>query len=447
MRAKPLDLTGWGRTHVARMDALRPERQSEVAAALAANAPLIARGSGRAYGDAAIRTGGQALLTERLDRILEFDPATNIVVTEPGVTFAQLARTFLPRGLMPPTSPGTAFATVGGAVATDVHGKNHDRHGSFGDHVQWIELLTADGAARRISPAHDPELFAATIGGMGLTGIMTRVCFPLLPGASTHVAVREQRMIDLDAFLDGFARIRDNTLFSVGWIDVMARGFGFARGILETAEFAPPARLKRPGRAKRVPFDLPGFALNRYTVRAFNELWYYRVPGAGRDSVKSWFEFMYPLDMIADWNRIYGKAGFYQFQCVLPDVEAPRGLVRLIEAIGSAAKCASFLAVLKTLGGEGRGCLSFPLRGFTLALDFPRKSGVEEMIRDLETITRDHGGRIYLAKDALLSPESLRAMYPRVNEFETVLARVDPHGRFASDQALRLKLKPGGTAP
>lgn len=440
-----MDLTGWGRSSAAASRVSRPERQPEVQAALAETGPegVIAHGAGRAYGDAALNSGGRAILTTRLDRILSFEPTTGEVVAEPGVSFRDLVDVFVPRGFMPPTSPGTAFATVGGAVATDVHGKNHDRHGSFGDHVQWFDLLTADGQTRRVSADNDPELFAATIGGMGLTGIIRAVCFRLLPQATPQVRVRERRIRNLDDFLAAFAQVRDTSTFSVGWIDALAKGSTTGRGILETAEFAPAdAGAPRGGdRTRAVPVDLPGFVLNPHAIRAFNEVYYRRVPESGRERIVPFAKFLYPLDAIHHWNRIYGKRGFYQFQCVLPDGEARAGLATLLSEIAREGS-GSFLAVLKTLGREGRGYLSFPMRGYTLALDFPRRSGTEELISRLESIVLSHGGRIYLAKDALLSADSLRAMYPKVPMLEQVLARVDPKGLITSDMARRLALKP-----
>jgi decaprenylphospho-beta-D-ribofuranose 2-oxidase len=439
---KEIDITGWGRNSHARVRAARPERSRDIDAALAVVGPngLLARGGGRAYGDSALNSGGDVLLTERLDRILSFDPASGDIVCEPGVTFADLLDAFLPRGFMPPASPGTAFATVGGAVAADVHGKNHDRHGSFGDHVQWFDLLLADGTTRRVSPDSDPELFAATIGGIGLTGIIRAVAFRLLPGAQPTVAVRERQIPDLERFLSAFVDIRDSATFSVGWIDGVARGVSLGRGILQTAEFTEGQTTERQRPGPSVPFDFPGMALNRYSVQLFNEIYFRRVPTAGRELRRPFRRFLYPLDGLRDWNRIYGRRGFYQFQCVIPDHVAAPALQRLLAAISDSGR-ASFLAVIKTLGRNGRGHLSFPLRGYTLALDFPRRPGAEDLLRRLEAITLDHGGRIYLAKDSLLSAESFRAMYPDSTRMTEVLARVDLAGRFTSDQGRRLGLK------
>ncbi len=441
-RWKPATLTGWGRNHTATVSAARPERPRDLDATLAdcADASVLARGAGRAYGDAALNDGGRVVLTERLDRILSFDAASGLVVCEPGVTFADLLEAFVPRGFMPPASPGTAFATIGGAVAADVHGKNHDRHGSFGDHVEWFELLLADGSTRRVTADSDPELFAATIGGMGLTGIVRGVAFRLLPHATPWVSVREERIVDLDHYLEAFAEVRDSATFSVGWIDALARGAALGQGILETAEFHDDRTLPPPPRPRRVPFDLPSVALNRLSVRAFNEFYRRRVPLAGRERLRPFAEFLYPLDAVHDWNRIYGRRGFYQFQGVLPDATARAGLRGLLDTIAETGN-PSFLAVLKTLGRAGRGHLSFPMRGHTLALDFPRGGGADDLLRRLEAITLDHHGRVYIAKDSLLSRAGFRAMYPLLPRFEAVVQRVDPGARFMSDLARRLGLK------
>ena len=447
MRAKRLTLGGWGRAPVAEVAAFRPERLADLRAALVGSvAPgsgtgLVARGGGRSYGDQALNAGGHVLLTERLDRLLGFDADTGVLVAEPGVTFRELMRVFLPRGWQAPVSPGTGFATLGGALANDVHGKNHDRAGSFGDHVLWFDLMLADGSTRRVAPADDPALFDATIAGMGLTGVVTALAVKLLAVPSNAVDVFERRVDDLDAFMAALKDARATSFYSVGWIDALARGRALGRGILETADPAPAGLAAGAPRRRRVPVDFPGFALNSLTVRAFNAAYYRRVPADGRHRRVPVERFLYPLDALLDWNRIYGRRGFHQFQCVIPDAEAARGIARLLEAV-SAAGAASFLAVLKTLGGAGRGMLSFPERGFTLALDLPRRADTPALFERLERLTLDHGGRIYLAKDALVSAAGFARMYPRLGEFRRVLETVDPHARFSSDMARRLLLKP-----
>lgn len=441
MTAKPLDLAGWGRTGRARVAAYRPERRLEAAeiAAGASAHSILARGAGRSYGDAAVNGGGAALLTERLDRILADDG--EVVACEPGVTFRTLLEVLLPRGRMVPVSPGTAFATVGGAVACDVHGKNHDVAGSFGDHVEWIDLALASGETVRVSPREDPGLFAAAVGGLGLAGVILAVAFRTVRVPSDAMEVRETRHGDLDAFMAALAEARRSD-HAVGWIDAVARGATLGRGVLQTARFAPAGAPPMPASERRIrmPFDLPGFALNRRTVGLFNELYFRRVPAGGRERRMPAAAFLYPLDAILDWNRMYGRAGFHQFQCVVPDAQAGRGIPALMEAV-SASGAGSFLAVLKTLGAGGRGHLSFPMPGFTLALDVPAGGAAEELLPRLERITLDHGGRIYLAKDSRLSPEGFRRMHPRLPEFRAVLERVDPHARFQSDLSRRLCIR------
>jgi len=443
MRWKAMMLSGWGRSSVARVTACRPERLSELRQALRQTGAegIISHGGGRSYGDAALNDGGRAILTRRLDRLLAFDRRTGLLVAEPGVTFETLTRIFLPRGFLAPVSPGTAFATLGGAVANDVHGKNHDRAGSFGDHVAWLDLMVPGGEIVRTSASEEPDLFAATVGGLGLTGVIVSLALRLAPVPSPAVVVREERMADLDAFMAGLAAARESAGYSVGWIDALARGRSLGRGLLQTAEPAPEGTSAETRRRSRsIPVDLPGFVLNPLSIAAFNRWYYGRVPAEGRERVTAWERFLYPLDALRDWNRIYGRRGFFQFQCVLPEESAAVGLRALLGAIAE-ARSASFLAVLKTLGREGLGHLSFARRGWTLALDFPRTRRVVALLGRLERLALDHGGRIYLAKDALLSPAGFRAMYPALPRFQAVLAQVDPQGIMASDLARRLRIR------
>lgn len=448
IRWKTDRFAGWGRTAPAMARAARPERQTELDAAFAAAREFgatLPRGNGRSYGDAAQVTDGALILGTRLDRFVSFDAATNLLVAEPGVTFADILAAFLPRGLAAPVSPGTMYATLGGALAADVHGKNHDRAGAFGAHVEWIDLLIANGETLRCSRDQNTELFRATIGGMGLTGFVRRLALRLAP-ASPFVRVKESRIDDLDEFFEEFAASRDSATFTVGWVDALAKGGQLGRGIFETAEYAPDAAQRPPGlRApKPIPFDLPGFALSTPIVRGFNELYWRRVPEAGRDGIRALDRFLYPLDSLADWNRLYGKRGFHQFQAVVPDAQARDAVRDMLEKVAATGN-ASFLAVLKTLGGEGHGLLSFPMRGVTLALDIPNAPGADELLNSLEFVARDAGGRIYLAKDSHQSAATFRATYPRLAEFEAVLAEFDPDKRFESDLSRRLGIR-GGAA-
>jgi len=433
-------LAGWGRVCAAETLACRPERLREVAAALAAtpSGGIIARRGGRSYGDAALNGAGRTLLTRRLDRLLAFDPESGLLAAEPGVTLGELVRIFAPRGFLPPVVPGTGFATLGGAVAMDVHGKNHDRAGSFGDHLAWLDLMGPSGEVRRLAPGE--PLFAATVGGAGLTGVVTALALRLVR-APAAVGVRERRIGDLDGFLAGLAEARATATYSVGWIDALARGRGLGRGILETAEpvEAPPPAPARGGLA--IPCEAPGWLLNKASVAAFNVLYRRRVPrGGGRERVVPVARFFFPLDALCAWNRLYGRAGFHQFQCVLPDAHAETGARRLLETVAK-GRPGAFLAVIKTLGGEGRGLLSFPMPGVTLAFDVPRRGGAEALLDACERIVRDAGGRVYLAKDARLSAAAFAEMYPRLEAFREALAIADPNARMGSDLARRLRMR------
>ena len=442
MNWEHMSLCGWGRTTYARVSACTPPGRTGVGEAIAAadDHGLIVYAGGRSYGDVALNNGGRTLLSAALKRIYSFDPGSGELVCGPGVTFNDLLHRFLPDGYMAPVNPGTGYVSVGGAVANDVHGKNHDHAGSFGDHVLWMDLVLPDGKPVRVSPDEHPDLFAATIGGIGLTGVIVAVCFRMQKVPSNAVVLREERVPDLDAFLSRLEEVRSGRTYTVGWIDTLARGSRLGRGILESADPAHESLPSATSRRARVPVDFPGFVLNSWTVRAFNQLYYRRVPRGGRERRVQFERFLYPLDALLDWNRIYGKRGFFQFQCVLPEGTGAAGLPRLLEEI-SRSRASSFLTTLKTLGGSGRGYLSFPMRGYTLALDFPNKPGIEVLLGRLVRITLEYGGRTYLAKDAWLSAGAFQQMYPGLKKFVRVLEEIDPEVRMNSDLARRLQIR------
>ncbi len=434
-------LTGWGRSSHSTSLVADPVTADDLVAALqeSMDMTLLARGAGRSYGDAALNADGRVLRTAAMTAIHAFEPTTGEITVEPGVSFGKLMREFARLSWIPPVTPGTQFATVGGAIANDVHGKNHDADGSFGDHLRWFDLALADGSVQRVDAKSLPELFAATVGGIGLTGVITRACFRMkrVPGPS--LLVREKRLRDLEEYLDALAESRGRHLYSVGWIDGVATGRRLGRGILETADHIEEQwnRAARP--TIRVPFNLPSGTINSKTVGLFNRLYYMRVPKRGRERKIDLERFFYPLDAITDWNRIYGRSGFVQFQCVIPDVEARRAIRRLLEYITASGR-GSFLAVIKTLGRTGQGLLSFPMPGVTLALDFPRTGGIAEFLNSLHEITLEHGGRIYLAKDSCVTARQFQRMYPRFGLLQTVLRRIDPTRRMRSDMSIRLQL-------
>lgn len=329
--------------------------------------------------------------------------------------------------------PGTGFATVGGAIAMDVHGKNHHGHGSFGQHVTQLTLVTPDGTQ---SLAPDSPLFRATLGGIGQTGIVTRATIQLLRRKGDVMVVTERRARDWDehiALLDA-----SDATYTVGWIDTTATGANLGRGILEEAETGG-GLVPAPKKPKRVPFNAPHFALSPVVVRNFNRLYYSRVPSKGRTLVKPIDDFFFPLDKIHDWNRLYGKRGFHQFQCVVPLAAAPalRAMVTEVATSG----LASPLAVLKRMGPGRAGMLSFPMEGYTLAVDFPNRAAARKLIARLEAMALDAKGRLYLAKDALATGDAIKAMYPEYDAWSEIVEQADPMGQYATDMTRRLNLR------
>jgi len=441
MRWKRVEVTGWGRALRARSEVARPERLSDLPGIFQTSGTggLSILAGGRSYGDSALNTGGSTLLTARLDRILSFDETTGVIEVEPGVTFRRLLEVFLSRGWLFPVAPGTGFVTIGGAVAHDIHGKNHQRDGTFGQHVTEFDLLTPRGLHLRVSPANEPDAFRATCGGCGLTGLITRIAFRMHRVPSPFVEVKERRIANLGAFLEAFEDAKDAS-YSVGWIDALAGGAKLGRGLMQVAEPASAAPASTPRvRARKVSFNFPAATINALTVRAFNALYLRRVPKTGRTRLVPYANFLHPLDAIEDWNRVYGRRGFHQFQCVVPYAAGERALRRMLELV-VASRSASALSVLKRMGPGRAGYLSFPMEGYTLALDFPNRRNAPELYRQLVDVTLNHGGRVYLAKDALLSSDAFARMYPEFPDFQRVVARLDPDGLFRSDMARRLRM-------
>jgi decaprenylphospho-beta-D-ribofuranose 2-oxidase len=444
-------VSGWGRFPVGETDLYRPERLRSLTAALGCSDSVLARGLGRSYGDACYNTAGATVLMERLNRFLSFDSATGILECEPGVTFLELLRHFVPRGFFPPVTPGTKFVTLGGALACDVHGKNHHLDGSFSNHVLDFDLLTASGEILPCSRTENPQLFRGTVGGLGLTGVVTRIRLRLRPIETSYVVVDYERAVNLDDALDRLEARDDAYAYSVAWIDCLARGPAVGRSVLmrgnparpEEVRHAGVGELLRGGRPQRlrVPLDAPELLLNRSSIRAFNALYYRRYPVDGRGRLVHFEPFFYPLDGIGDWNRLYGRRGFVQYQLLLPPAEARAGLLEALEVL-SASGAPSFLAVLKRFGAvEESGLLSFPRPGFTLALDLPwRGEPTETLLDKLDRMVLAKGGRVYLAKDARLGPERVADMYPDLNAWREIKATIDPESRFSSDLSRRTGL-------
>jgi FAD/FMN-containing dehydrogenase len=435
-------LAGWGRHPVQDCRVYRPEKVSELREILDAQPQggVVSRGLGRAYGDAALNEGGAVASHLRLNRILGFDEATGEVECEGGVVLGDLSDVFLPRRWFLPVVPGTRHVTVGGAIAADVHGKNHHRDGTLGRFVREIRLLTPARGLLSCSREHEGDAFRATLGGMGLTGAIVSARLRLIRVDSASVVVDYLPTRDLDDALARFGETDAGHRYSVAWIDALAKGRSLGRGVLMEGDHAPAdaatPRGRRP-RRPRVPFDLPGATLNRFTVGAFNRL--YRVTHGARTGVVEPLErFFWPLDAVGDWNRVYGRRGFVQYQLVVPP-DRSDALAAVLRRAAESGR-ASFLAVLKRFGPAGEGILSFPMAGWTLSLDFPVAAGLQEMLREMDRTVADAGGRVYLAKDAMLDAETFARMYPDAEAFRAVRRTLDPDGVLTSSLARRVGL-------
>lgn len=442
-------LSGWGRfpTHESLM--ARPERRSAIAQLLGTPGVLVctARGLGRSYGDAALNDTGCVIDMTRLDRMLDFDPASGVLECEAGTSLSDIVRHFLPRGWFLAVTPGTRFVTVGGAIASDVHGKNHHRDGTVASSVLSFTLQTGGGELLRCSRDEHSDVFWATLGGMGLTGVILTARLRLRPVTSAYVTVDYAKAANIDDALERFARDDARYEYSVAWIDCLARGVAMGRAVLMRANHTPVNDLRTSVRtplalprrsALGIPFDLPGIALNRYSVGAFNAL-YFHTHRHGSQRIVDLGRYFYPLDAIANWNRMYGRRGFTQYQVAFPQRTARDALVAVLERLTDTRR-ASFLAVLKQFGAANQAPLSFPIPGFTLALDIAINDGTAEFVGQLNALALQYGGRVYLAKDALLDAATLSAMYPRAAEFVALARELDPQGRISSSLARRVGL-------
>ncbi len=442
-----MKLSGWGRYPVLDCEVEHLRRWDRLADLVRTERTLIARGNGRSYGDAALNQD-RTLSMLAMDRMLAFDAETGVLTCEAGVLLCDILATFLPRGWMPPVVPGTASVTVGGMIAADVHGKNHHRDGSFGRHVESLELLAGDGEVRHCNRAENSTAFFATVGGMGLTGVIISASFRMKRVETGYLRSESFATADLDATMSLFEDSRDWP-YSVAWIDCLAGSGKAGRSVLSRAAFAdlsalPPRLADEPfGAGRRIALEVPDVmpgSLLGMSARSFNALYYGWGRARSGTKLVGYGSFFFPLDRLAEWNRLYGRPGFVQYQCVLPKSESASGLKRLLARL-AAVRRGSFLAVLKLLGEEGEGMMSFPMEGYTLALDIPVRPGLAELMDALDEITHEHGGRVYLAKDACTSAAGLRAGYARLTEFQSARGTLAGHEpRFASALSERLGL-------
>jgi len=457
MSADTVPVTGWGRTAptAARLTRLRSYEEAVAAVRGCGARGGIPRGLGRAYGDAAQNAGGAVFDMTGLDRVHAIDADGGTVLCDAGVSLHRLMEVLLPLGWFVPVAPGTRHVTVGGAIGADVHGKNHHVSGSFSRHVLSFELLTADGEIRTVRQG--TPLFDATTGGMGLTGMILTATVQLQPVETSLMSVDTERARDLDDLMARLTATDHAYRYSVAWIDLLARGAATGRAVLTRGNHAPLEALRSAGapeggtRARRDPLAfrtprfpapppcLPEGLLNRTTVGLFNEFWYRKAPRARTGRLQRIPAFFHPLDGVPHWNRVYGRGGLVQYQFVVGygHEEALHRIVRRV----SGNRCPSFLAVLKRFGDADPGWLSFPVPGWTLALDLPaRLPGLGPLLDALDDEVAAVGGRVYLAKDSRLRPELLAAMYPRLDDFRALRAELDPRGVFTSDLSRRLAL-------
>ncbi len=437
-------IANWGNFPVVESEEKYFRFNDELRSVISNSKEFIPRGNGRCYGDASLAE--TTITTLKYDKIISFDTENGVLECESGLTLDKILEVIVPRGWFLPVTPGTKFITVGGAVGSDVHGKNHHVDGSFSNQVIEMDVMLSDGRVFTCSKSLNPDLFWATCGGMGLTGLVTRVKFNLKKIETAYIKQKQVKADNLDHVLKLFEEYKHYT-YSVAWIDCLQKGRDFGRSILILGEHAKvsdlPEKYKKdplslPSKKQiNFPVTLPSWVLNSFTVKAFNFLYYGKNFKKEINNVVSYEPFFYPLDAILNWNRGYGKKGFVQYQFVLP-MHAKDGLIEILHKISDAG-LGSFLAVLKVFGKQD-DLISFPFEGYTLALDFPVRDGLLQFLDTLDEIVLKYGGRLYMSKDARMKPEVLQAGYSRLEEFKKIVRKYDPLGKINSIQAKRLGL-------
>jgi decaprenylphospho-beta-D-ribofuranose 2-oxidase len=440
-------VTGWGRVPVARTRLIAASTEAEIGRAVSGvsqeSRGLIARGLGRSYGDAAQRSGGTTLAIRSEPEFEWIDQSQGKVRCPSGASIGELIGFADGAGFFVPVTPGTRHVTIGGAVAADIHGKNHHRVGTLGQHLLGFRLLTADGALQTVTPESDTELFNATVGGMGLTGVIVDADIQLMAVPGNQMNVDTLRTPNLEATMTALAEGDDSHGYTVAWVDLASRGSSLGRGVVTSGDHASSRADGEP--LAPTAFGIPTMwklnLVNELTVRAFNEAWFRKGPKSTIRSSQDYAHYFYPLDVVRNWNRAYGSRGFLQYQFVLP-FEAEHRLRTVIDFLCAPPSLVSF-AVLKRFGPGGEGYLSFPRAGWTLAADIPIPKSppeLEAVLRAVDELVVECGGRVYLAKDSRLSADMVGAMYPRLDAFRKTRERVDPNRLFQSDLSVRLGL-------
>jgi decaprenylphospho-beta-D-ribofuranose 2-oxidase len=441
------NITNWGKYPMVDSEETSFSFDNEIQSYLEQSKGFIPRGNGRCYGDASLAT--ETLSTLKYDKVLSFDTETGIFECQTGLRLDEIIKIVVPKGWFLPVTPGTKFITIGGAVGSDVHGKNHHVDGSFSNHIVDMDIVRENGTMITCSPLENRDMFEATCGGMGLTGLITRVKFQLKKIQTSYIRQKQVKAENLDHVIRLFDEYSHYT-YSVAWIDCLKKGENFGRSILILGEHAdikdlPEDKQSNPLRlpkSKQIsfPFNLPSWFLNSFTVKAFNFLYYGKNFKKEINNIVGYEPFFYPLDAILHWNRGYGRKGFIQYQFVLP-LNAREGLKEIVQRISDEGM-GSFLAVLKVFGKQ-ESMISFPDEGYTLALDFPVRDNLFPFLDELDKVVLKYGGRLYMSKDARMKPEMLEAGYPRLDEFKATLRKYNPEGKFRSAQSDRLLLTHG----
>lgn len=438
-------IAGWGNFPSIYSEETEISSQNSTDKIASISGSLIPRGAGRSYGDASL--ANSVVTTSRFNKTLSFDTSNGIFSCESGKLLYQVLDETVPNGFFLPVTPGTKFVTVGGAIAADIHGKNHHVDGCFSQHVLSFSLLFADGSIKTCSRDENTELFWATCGGMGLTGIILKATFELKPIETSKIIKRTIKCDNLDEVITQLLQHEKYT-YSVAWIDCGTTGKNLGRSLLYLGEHANKAdvpdddlsKYKTPKPKIGLPFNLPNWTLNKFTVKAFNALYYGKVRKKDSTDIVGFEPYFYPLDLVNNWNRLYGSNGFAQYQFVLPMNEAKEGMTKVLKEIAHSGQ-SSFLAVLKLFGAQNEGWLSFPKRGLQLALDFPINKKSLELMDRLDDMIMEMNGRSYLAKDSRMKKAFFESSYPRLNDFKQLLSQIDPEGKFRSLQSERLGIK------
>ena len=433
-----MKIHGWGRYPIAEATVILPRTITDCVDFIKSHS-LIARGLGRSYGDSA--HSSTVMQSTYLDHFIRFDTQNGVLACEAGVSIWEILHLIVPKGWFIPVTPGTGYVTIGGAIASDVHGKNHHLSGTFSQCLVSFDLMLGTGEVVTVSPGSMPHLFQATCGGMGLTGVILSATMQLVPITSSQIVQTTIKASCLEAVWERFEENVSST-YSVAWIDCLAKGRQLGRSLLMLGEHAQEGILQVGGNSNsmNVPVDMPSMLLGTYAIKAFNFFYYHKSLSGYQKSILGFEPYFYPLDRLTNWNRLHGRQGFIQYQLVLPKEAGILGTRKILRSVIESEQSV-YLAVLKMFGAMNKNYLSFPMPGSTLSLDFKINPETIRLIRKLDELVADMGGRIYLSKDALMTEKTFKAMYPQWQEFEEVRAQYGAIGKFASHQSKRLGLQ------